>query len=114
MAKIIHNARDRRKMRTRAVLSGTADRPRISVFRSNKKIYAQAIDDVNRVTVASSMNAKDSKGTKSEQAHEAGKVLGEALSKKKISKAISDRGMYKYHGRVKAFIEGVRSAGIEM
>ena len=114
MAKIIHDARERRKKRTRAVLFGTADRPRISVFRSNRKIYAQAIDDDNRVTLASSMNAKEMKGNKSEQAHEAGKALGAELTKKKITKAISDRGMYKYHGRVKAFMEGVRASGVEM
>lgn len=114
MSKIIHNARERRKLRTRSVLLGTALRPRISVFRSNKKIYAQAIDDEKRVTIASSMNAKDLKGPKSEQAHIAGKMLGEALLKIKVSEAISDRGMYKYHGRVKAFIEGVRASGIKI
>ncbi len=114
MTNIIHNAKERRKRRTRSVLFGTGARPRISVFRSNKKIYAQAIDDEKRVTLASSMNGKDLKGTKSEQAFEVGKALGEKLVSMHVKTAISDRGSYRYHGRVKAFMDGVRAAGVIM
>jgi large subunit ribosomal protein L18 len=116
MTKIIHNTKRRRQIRTRANLFGTATRPRISIFRSNRYIGAQAIDDENRVTVASmSTNKKsvvESKAHKTEQAKQIGLALGKALAEKKITTGLSDRGSYKYHGRVKALVEGLRESGI--
>ena len=107
----------RRKIRVRARIKGTADRPRISVYRSSKYIYAQAIDDVKRTTVCSSSSkavVSKEKVKKSDQAKQVGLRLGKALSEKKILKAVFDRGSYAYLGRVKQLAEGLREAGIHI
>lgn len=107
----------RRKMRVSRKIRGTTERPRISVYRSSKFIYAQAIDDVKRVTVCSSTSAKlDSKekGNKSAQAKQAGIALGKALLEKNIKAAVFDRGVYSYLGRVQKLAEGLREAGIQI
>lgn len=107
----------RRKARVSRNIHGTADRPRISVYRSSKYIYAQAIDDVNRVTLCASSSKKlelKEKAKKTAQAKEAGKALGKALVEKKIKTAVFDRGSYSYLGRVKELAEGVREAGIQI
>ena len=94
-----------RKKRVRAKLEGTAMRPRISVFRSNKFTYAQAIDDVKAVTLASAKN---------QDAAKTGQDLAEKLLKLKIKQAVFDRSGYKYHGRVKEIADGVREKGVNI
>lgn len=114
--KHLMTAKERRARRTRAKLEGTAERPRISVFRSNKFFYAQAIDDVSRKTVVgvASKKFEAAKGPKSDVARAAGVELAKLLKEKKIVKGIFDRGAYLYHGRVKAFAEGLREGGLEI
>lgn len=105
------------KLRIRKVVSGTAETPRISVFRSNKAIYAQMIDDLKGVTlVAASSRDKELaelKGTKIEIAAAVGKKLAEKASAAGITKAKFDRNGYLYHGRVKALADGAREGGIQ-
>ncbi len=98
----------------RKKISGTSAVPRVSIFRSNVNIYAQAIDDVNGVTLAavSSKGAKLS-GSKSEVASQIGKQLGEKLKSAKVETIVFDRAGYLYHGRVKALAEGLRETGIK-
>lgn len=104
----------KRRRRVRAKITGSAERPRISVFRSNKGISAQLVDDVAGVTIASVQWTEDAlRGLqKTEQATEAGKVLADRAKAKGIESAVFDRGGYQYHGRVKAFAEGVREGGL--
>lgn len=109
--------RARRKMSIRNKISGTADRPRMSIFKSNKYVYIQVIDDVSQTTVAAVNNEqKDFKSIKSTVA-EAGK-LGEAiatkLKEKNISAVVFDRNGYRYHGVVKAVADGARNGGIAL
>lgn len=106
-------SRIRRKKTVRKKISGTADRPRVSVFRSNKHIYVQAIDDVAGVTLVALADTKV-KGDKTERSLSVGEQVGELLKKKKISSAVFDRNGYKYHGRVKAVAEGLRKSGIKV
>jgi large subunit ribosomal protein L18 len=104
----------KRRRRVRAKVTGTPERPRISVFRSNRGISAQLVDDVNGVTLASVQWTEDSFRSlqKSEQATEAGKALADRAKSKGVEVAVFDRGGYQYHGRVKAFAEGVREGGL--
>jgi large subunit ribosomal protein L18 len=104
----------RRRRRVRAKVSGTAERPRISVFRSNKGIEAQLIDDLAGRTLASvrSTEAPLRDKARMEQAGEAGKLLAERAKAAGIETAVFDRGGYQYHGRVRAFAEGVREGGL--
>lgn len=110
---------ERRVRRTRAGLHGTAERPRLSVFRSSLHIYAQVIDDDAGKTLATiSTLSKDVKGTVTEaNKTEAAKVVGKAIAKlckdKGISKVVFDRGGYLYHGRVSALADAAREAGLE-
>jgi large subunit ribosomal protein L18 len=110
--KVKRQKREKRKRRIRKSVSGTKQTPRISVFRSNKHIYAQAIDDVNSITLASA-NDKNEKAKKSEKAEKVGESLGKKLKDMKIKKAVFDRSGYKYHGRVKQLAEGIRKTGIK-
>lgn len=105
----------RRKHRTRVKIKGTAQRPRLSVFRSLKHIYAQIIDDEKGQTlVAASDRDLSAKFDKRETiAYETGKILAKRALEKKIKKIVFDRGGYKYHGRIKALAEGVREGGLE-
>ncbi|MFK7000623.1 50S ribosomal protein L18 [Flavobacterium oreochromis] len=108
--------RQRIQYRIRKIVSGTATRPRLSVFRSNKEIYAQLIDDVNGVTLlAASSREKevDSKGTKVEVAAAVGKLVAERALKAGIDTVTFDRGGYLYHGRVQSLAEGARAAGLK-
>jgi len=118
MKKINFDRNERRKKRVSSGLKGTKDRPKISVFRSNKYFYAQAIDDEKRHTIAYfssfKLNSKDSKLKKTEEAKLVGKGLAQELSKQGIKKAILDRRNYAYLGRVKAFSEGLREGGLEI
>jgi large subunit ribosomal protein L18 len=104
----------RRRRRVRAKITGSAERPRISVFRSNKGISAQLVDDVAGVTLASVQWTEDALRSlpKMEQATEAGKALADRAKAKGIEVAVFDRGGYQYHGRVKAFADGVREGGL--
>jgi large subunit ribosomal protein L18 len=108
-------ARLRRHRRVRGKVSGTADRPRLAVFRSNKGVFAQLIDDEGGRTLASAswLDNRSFKGTKTEQAAEVGKTLAANAKKAGISACVFDRGGYLYHGRVKALADGAREGGLE-
>jgi len=108
-------ARRRRHTRVRSKLRGTAERPRLVVFRSNKGISAQLVDDDTGRTVASAgwmQLAKTFKGDKTEQATEVGKLLAAGAKKAGVETVVFDRGGYLYHGRVKALAEGAREGGL--
>lgn len=108
--------RQRIQYRIRKIVSGTAARPRLSVFRSNKEIYTQLIDDVNGVTLlAASSKDKgvDIKGTSIEVAAAVGKLVAEKAAKAGITEVTFDRGGYLYHGRIKSLAEGARAAGLK-
>jgi large subunit ribosomal protein L18 len=107
-------ARLSRRRRVRAKVSGSDQRPRISVFRSNRGIAAQLVDDLaGRTLAAVSWTEDDLRALKPmEQATEAGKRLAERAKAAGIESAVFDRGGYQYHGRVKAFAEGVREGGL--
>ncbi|NCN07153.1 50S ribosomal protein L18 [Candidatus Falkowbacteria bacterium] len=111
--KIKNEARARRQRRVRAKVSGTATCPRLSIYRSLNHVYAQLIDDQNGKTIVSARDSevKDVK-TKMEKATAVGKLIAEKAATKKIEKAVFDRGMFKYHGRVKAVADGAREAGL--
>ena len=108
--KIIKRLRIRNKIR--AKISGTAAIPRLSVFRSNRFIYAQLVDDVSEKTLASASDA-GLKGMKSKRAKAAGMKLAEVAKAKKITKVVFDRGGFSYAGRVKALAEGAREGGLK-
>lgn len=105
------------RYRIRKKVKGTSSCPRLSVFRSNKQIYAQLIDDVNGVTlVATSTREKslqDMKAPKVDLAREVGKALASKATQSGISSIVFDRGGYLYHGRVKALAEGAREGGLQ-
>ena len=111
------NRRRNIRFRIRKKIKGTAERPRLSVFRSNKQIYAQLIDDVTGVTLsAASSGMKDfqgTKGTKVELAREVGKSLASKAVQSGITSVVFDRGGYLYHGRIKALAEGAREGGLQ-
>jgi large subunit ribosomal protein L18 len=104
----------KRRRRVRAKVHGTAERPRISVFRSNRGIFAQLIDDEAGRTLASvNWTEADLRGLKPmEQANKAGQVLAERAKAAGVERAVFDRGGYQYHGRVKALAEGAREGGL--
>jgi len=111
-----NTARKNRHMRIRQRLVGTPVKPRISVFRSNKHIYAQIIDDVNGVTlVAASSNEKGSEGNggNKDAATKVGTLLAERATEKNIKTVVFDRSGYLYHGRVKALAEAARDGGLD-
>jgi large subunit ribosomal protein L18 len=107
--------RDRRHKRVRKHVFGTAERPRLVVFRSNRGIAAQLVDDTAGRTLAAAswLDMRSSKGTKSEQAAEVGKLLAANAKKADVKRAVFDRGGYLYHGRVKALAEAAREGGLE-
>lgn len=109
--------RQRRLRRVRSKIFGTAERPRVSVYRSNQHIALQAINDELGVTIASGSDlgkAKKITGTKTERAIAAAKELAEGLKKAKVTKVSYDRGIFKYHGRIKAAAQTLRELGIEV
>ncbi|OGZ01912.1 MAG: 50S ribosomal protein L18 [Candidatus Liptonbacteria bacterium RIFCSPLOWO2_01_FULL_53_13] len=114
----LNQTRTRRDARTRAKIFGTAATPRLTVFRSNRAFYAQLIDDEKGYTLASVSlsvkggSASGGKDNKTAQAQKLGMKLAEKAVAVKITKAKFDRGRYPYHGRVKAFVEGVRAGGL--
>jgi large subunit ribosomal protein L18 len=109
-----NQARLKRRRRVRAKVTGTAERPRISVFRSNRGIQAQLVDDLAGHTLAAvSWTESDLRSLKPmEQAGKAGEVLAERAKAAGVEAAVFDRGGYRYHGRVKAFADGVREGGL--
>jgi len=117
MANSRNEMRQKRHLRIRSRLVGTPSKPRLTVCRSAKHIYAQVIDDVNGVTLASaSSNEKDNKlanGGNKEAASVVGKLLAERALEAKIETVVFDRSGYLYHGRVKALAEAARTAGLK-
>ena len=102
------------KYRIRNKISGTPARPRLAVYRSNKSIYCQLIDDLNGVTIASSSSARiGATGNKVEQAKEVGKSIAEKAKAANIDNVVLDRGGYLYHGRVKSLADGAREGGLQ-
>ncbi len=117
MALTKNERRQRIKSRVRKIVSGTETRPRLSVFRSNKEIYAQIVDDVTGKTIAASSSRdkeiSSAKGTKIEIAAMVGKSVGEKALKAGVDTISFDRGGYLYHGRVKSLADGAREAGLK-
>ena len=108
-------ARARRHRRIRGKVSGAAERPRLVVYRSNKGISAQLVDDLSGKTLAGAtwLGLKSFKGNKTEQATEVGKLLAAAAKEAGIERVVFDRGGYLYHGRVKALADGAREGGLK-
>ncbi|WP_298760222.1 50S ribosomal protein L18 [uncultured Psychroserpens sp.] len=117
MALTKNEKRLRIKSRIRKVVSGTESRPRLAVYRSNKEIYAQVVDDVTGKTLAAASSRDKAiaseKGTKSEIAALVGKAVAEKAIKAGINTISFDRGGYQYHGRVKSLAEGAREGGLK-
>ena len=112
----VRDARLRRHRRVRAKVRGTGERPRLVVFRSNRGIEAQLVDDAAGKTLASASHlalAKSFKGDKTAQAEAVGKALAAAAKKAGVETCVFDRGGYLYHGRVKALADGAREGGLE-
>jgi large subunit ribosomal protein L18 len=108
--------RRRRHRRVRSKISGTADRPRLNVFRSINQIYAQLIDDSQGHSIASASSLDPelkAKGTRLEKARLVGELLGKRAKKSGVKQVVFDRGGYRYHGRVKELAEAAREAGLE-
>lgn len=114
----LNTVRERRARRNRAKITGTKERPRLSIFRSNKNIHLQLIDDsVGKTVISMSSLALKNKGkglNKSEQAKELGKMVAEKAKVAGIKAVIFDRGGYRYHGRVKAIAEAAREGGLKL
>ncbi|NVY96047.1 50S ribosomal protein L18 [Lactobacillus sp. DCY120] len=110
-----NKTRARRHKRVRAKISGTAQRPRLNVFRSNKNIYAQLIDDVAGVTLASAstLDQEITAGNKTEQAAAVGKLIADRAVKLDKTEVVFDRGGYIYHGRVQALADAARENGLK-
>ncbi len=111
-----NEARLKRHRRVRAKVAGTAERPRLNVFRSTKHIYAQLIDDVNGVTLvaASSMDKSfEGAGGNKDAARKVGQAIGKLAIDKNIAEVVFDRGGYLYHGRVKELADGARESGLK-
>lgn len=106
--------RKRRKIRIRSQISGTSERPRLSVFRSNKHIFLQLIDDTKSKTLVSASDTEvKKKENKTNIAKEVGMLLAAKASEKKITNIVFDRNGFRYHGRVKALAEGAREKGLK-
>lgn len=107
------NKRIRLKQKIRSKINGTSERPRLSIFRSNKFIYAQVIDDKTGKTLVQANDLKAKKGTKTERAKEVGRVIALACKGAKISKVVFDRNGFKYTGRIKLVADAARSGGLD-
>jgi len=106
--------RKNRKVRSRVRTKGSSSRPRLTVFRSNKHIFAQIIDDEKGITLAQTSSLKvKSKGKKVDIATEVGEEIAKEAKAKKVTKVVLDRSGYKYHGRVKALADGARKGGLQ-
>jgi len=111
----VRQARERRHKRVRSKVTGTSERPRLVVFRSNRGIEAQLVDDLEGKTLAAAswLHLKTFKGSKTEQAAEVGKLLAQNANKAEIGTVVFDRGGYLYHGRVKALAEAAKQGGLK-
>ena len=119
--KKLNQKRIRRVARVRATISGTAERPRLTVRRSNRYFYAQLVDDVKGNTLASASSftiakagAKPAKMTKTAESFLVGELIGKKAAEKKIASAVFDRRSYKFHGRVKSFVDGAKKSGLKI
>lgn len=113
--KKLNAKRARRTNRVRAIIKGTAARPRLAVHRTNRFIYAQLIDDSAHKTLAAVSSVKIAeKKTKSEQAFAVGEQIGKAAAGKGVSQAVFDRRSYRFHGRVKQLAEGAKKGGLKI
>jgi len=111
-----NEARRRRHARVRKAIRGTTARPRLSVYRSNRFIYAQVIDDDNGTTLVAASSQEEPLRTKNltvETAGEVGKLVAERAKDAGVASVVFDRGGYRFHGRVKALADGAREAGLE-
>ncbi len=115
LSKIKRAKRQRRARRTRAKILGTVQKPRLSVFRSGRHIYAQLIDDQKAKTLASAsdLEFKKEKGKKTDLASSVGKLIARKAGDLKITEVVFDKGGYQYHGRVRAIAEGAREGGLK-
>lgn len=104
--------RARRHKRIRSRVFGTAERPRLAVFKSNKFIYAQVIDDTRGITLCSASDIKNASGTKMSRAESIGKTIAETAKKNNITTVVFDRGGFRFTGRVKALADSARSHGL--
>ncbi len=113
--KIKQQKRLKRHKRIRAKIIGTADRPRLCVFRSARHIYAQLVNDQSGKTIAAvgDFEFKKNQGKKSDKAREVGKLIAKKAKNLKVEKVIFDKGSFKYHGRVKAVADGAREEGLK-
>lgn len=111
--KLISTTRERRQKRIRSKVSGTADRPRLSIYKSNTTMYAQLIDDENGVTLVASTSKEVKAKNKTEAAKQVGIEIAKKAIDKKIKKVVFDRGGFIYTGRVKAIADGAREGGLE-
>jgi large subunit ribosomal protein L18 len=113
--KVFNVIRMRREKRVRAKLRGTATRPRLSIFRSNRQTYAQLIDDnIQRTLASASLQEIKGRLKKSGAAEKLGELIAERALVAGVKEAVFDRGAYKYHGRVKAVAEGARKKGLKL
>jgi len=108
-----NDKRIRLKKKIRVKIHGTETRPRLTVFRSNKFIYAQVINDMKGKTLATASDVKITKGTKTERAKQVGKMIAENCLKAKIKKVVFDRNGFKYTGRIKLVADEARAGGLE-
>ena len=109
-----NEARQRRKIRIRKKISGTAERPRLVIFRSNLHMYAQVVDDLTGATLAATSTLVLSKGSCNKAGAEAvGKEIARLAKEKSIEKVVFDRNGYLYHGKIKAVADGAREGGLE-
>ncbi len=105
--------RERRHKRVRAKVSGSAERPRLSIFKSNTRVVAQIIDDERGVTLAAVSSSEVKSGTPREKAEKAAELLAKKAGEKGVKKVVFDRGGFQYQGTIKAFAEAARKAGLE-
>jgi|TARA_B110000858_G_scaffold89043_1_gene102840 large subunit ribosomal protein L18 len=116
MIKSKKDKRQKVRFKIRKRIVGSADQPRLAIFRSNKEIYAQLIDDASSTTLAAASSrentAKDAKLTKVDQAKSVGKMIAERAKKAGVDAVVFDRGGFLYHGRVKALADSAREAGL--
>jgi large subunit ribosomal protein L18 len=115
---LLNRRRNRRTVRTRAKIFGTNDRPRLTIFRSNRFIYVQLVDDEAHKTLVQASSKEKSFALKKAKKMDHAVVVGELIAKRAIDKgikqAIADRGSYRYHGRIQAIIEGARKSGLKL
>lgn len=113
MAHVKLSSRDKRKVRIRKKIEGTSDKPRLTVFKSNKYVYAQIIDDSVGRTVVSANSMKDASGANRASAAVVGKLVAEKALEKKIETVVFDRNGYRYHGVIKEIADSARNAGLK-